>query len=133
MSVELNFDDKVLYNKLNQYFNDDIKLTLKFRDKVFILTKSDIFYEINTKNEKLSYFILNDDKQVIETMIVKELNNKGVNNLISGGFNCIARTNDNKFYFIGKKISEVKEILSDLNVIDVKCGLFHTLLLTPSG
>jgi hypothetical protein len=133
MSVDLNFDDKVLYNKLNEYFNDDIKLSLKFRDKVFILTKSDIFYEINIRNEKLLYFILNDEKQVIESMIVKEISNKGVCNLISGEVNCIARTNDNKFYFIGQKVSKVNEISSDLNIIDVKCGLFHTLLLTSSS
>ncbi len=39
MSIELNFDDKVLYNKLNQYFYNNIKFSLKTEDKVFILTK----------------------------------------------------------------------------------------------
>jgi hypothetical protein len=107
-------------------------LSLKFRDKVFILTKSDIFYEINVRNEKLSYFILNDEKQVIESMIVKELSNIGVDNLISGEFNCIARTNDNKFYSICHNKLKVNQVLSDLNINDVKCGSDHTLLLTSS-
>jgi hypothetical protein len=135
MPIELNFGDKVLYNKLSQYFfkNTGIKFSLKIEDKVFILTKNDIFYEINIRNEKLSYFILNDDKQVIESMIVKELSNKGVDNLICGEDHYIARTNDNKFYFIGNNKLEVNEVLSDLNIIDVKCGYSHTLLLTSSG
>jgi hypothetical protein len=59
MSIELNFDDKVLYNKLNQYFYNNIKFSLKTEDKVFILTKNDIFYEINIRNGKLFYFMEN--------------------------------------------------------------------------
>jgi serine/threonine protein kinase len=133
MSIELNYDDKVLYNELNQYFYNNIKFSLKIDDKVFILTKSDIFYEINIRNEKLSYFILNDDKQVIESMIVEKLSNKGVDNLIYGKDHCIARTNGNKLYFIGYNKLEVNEVLSDLNISDVKYGYSHTLLLTSSG
>jgi alpha-tubulin suppressor-like RCC1 family protein len=66
-------------------------------------------------------------------MIVEELSNKGVNNFIFGENHYIARINDNKFYFIGKNKLEVNEKLSDLNIIDVKCGYSHTLLLTSSG
>ncbi len=66
-------------------------------------------------------------------MIVEELSNKGVDNLICGKDHYIAQTNDNKFYFIGYNKLEVNEVLSDLNISDVKCGYSHTLLLTSSG
>jgi hypothetical protein len=44
----LSFDNKVLYNKLNEYFGENnLKLTLKTYDKLLIISKNDIFYEID--------------------------------------------------------------------------------------
>jgi hypothetical protein len=37
---------KVLSNKLKDYFKDNIRLALKTEDKMFIITKSGIFYLI---------------------------------------------------------------------------------------
>jgi alpha-tubulin suppressor-like RCC1 family protein len=133
MSINLNFDDKVLYKKLSEYFGDNIKYSLKTEHKLFIITKSDIFYEIDITNLKPSYFILYDNKEIIESMIVKDLCNKGVNDLICGKLHCIALTNDNKFYFNGVNESEVEKVLNDLNISDVKCGSYHALFLTSSG
>jgi tRNA A-37 threonylcarbamoyl transferase component Bud32 len=123
----------VLYNKLNNYFNNSIKLSLKTKYNIFIITKNDIFYEINLENWKLQYFILNNDKNIIECTKVEELCNKGVYDLICGVDQYIARINENKFYFIGKNKLDVNEIISDLNIKDVKCGYSHTLFLTSSG
>jgi hypothetical protein len=133
MSINLNFNDKVLYKKLSEYFADNIKYSLKTEDKLFIITKSDIFYEIDITNPQLSYFILYNDKNKIESMIVKDLCNKGVNNLICGEYDYVARTNHNKFYFNGRCKSKVENFFNDLNISDVKCGSFHTLLQTSSG
>jgi hypothetical protein len=70
-------------------------------------------------------------------MIVKDLCNKGVNDLICGKFFYIARTNDNRFYlnFVYDLVYEsfVEKVLNDLNIIDMKCGSFHALFLTSSG
>jgi hypothetical protein len=135
MSINLNFDDKVLYKKLSEYFSDNIKYSLKTEDKLFIITKSDIFYEIDITNPKLSYFILCNDQKKIESMIVKDLCKKGVNHLICGKLHYIARTNDNKFCFDSLVLykSEVEKVLNDLNISDVKCGSCHALFLTSSG
>jgi hypothetical protein len=36
----------MLSNKLKDYFKNNIKLCLKSRDKIFIISKSDVIYEI---------------------------------------------------------------------------------------
>jgi hypothetical protein len=51
------FDNNILSNKLNVYFNNNIKVCLKVREMSFIINKSDVFYEIDFYNENIKKFI----------------------------------------------------------------------------
>jgi tRNA A-37 threonylcarbamoyl transferase component Bud32 len=133
MSFNLDYSNKVLYNKLNQYFNNNIKLSLKTENKLFIITNNDVFYEIKLYDQKIPKFVLADDKEVIESMIVEELSNKKVIDLCCGHKHYVTRTIDNEYYFMGENKLEVNEIISGLNIADVKCGVEHTMILTESG
>jgi hypothetical protein len=53
METKLN-SNKVLFNKLNDYFKHDIKLSIKAFRYLIIVTKEDLFYCINNDNENLS-------------------------------------------------------------------------------
>jgi hypothetical protein len=133
MEIKLDFENKVLCNKLNEYFNNNIKFSINISNKVLINTKIDLFYEIDIYSEKIPLFVLNNDNSIIESMIVEELCNKRIESLTSGYIHYIVRTIDNEFFFKGKNEFEVNKVLNDLNIIDIKCGAFHTLVLTSSG
>jgi alpha-tubulin suppressor-like RCC1 family protein len=140
MDKNQTFDNKSIYKKLKHYFENNVKLSLKTKENLFIITKSDIFYEIDIYDEK----ILSNDNSIIESMSVEELCKKKVIDLKYGLYHYIARTSDGKNYYWGfreyrhsdvsqRNKPELNEYLSDLNIVDIKCGAFHTLALTSSG
>jgi alpha-tubulin suppressor-like RCC1 family protein len=172
--MNLKFDKKVLFNKLNTYFYDNIRFLLKTPNKIFIITKNDVFYEINIYDENFPSFVLCDDNQVIESMIVKHLSGKNIIDLSHGFCHYIARNDRNEIFCWGnnsfgqlgngkrdnKTISkdfinalrnksenfmlsslygtqqsepELNEILNGLNIVDVKCGFWHSLALSKNG
>jgi alpha-tubulin suppressor-like RCC1 family protein len=101
MNENSSTDNKVLSNKLKDYFNDNIKLSLKTENKLFIVTKNDIFYEIDIYDENVHLFISNNDNSLIERTIVEELCHKEINDLSFGYYHYIARTASNKVYSWG--------------------------------
>jgi hypothetical protein len=152
-------------------------MTLKTRDKMFIITNDDLFYEINIFNEKFLSFFLCDDNSIIELMIVKELSGKNIID-ISYGFCHFFAWNDRKevFFWVSNGCGQLGErddkntsmevinalrhsenlessensmphrfqgknhnkpelnvLLSNLNIVDVKCGFWHSLALTKDG
>jgi len=80
METKLN-TNKVLFNKLNDYFKHNIRMSLEFRKTLIIITKEDLFYCININNENIQSFIINNDNSVIESMIIKDLCFKQINDL----------------------------------------------------
>jgi alpha-tubulin suppressor-like RCC1 family protein len=144
-------ENNMLSNKLKHYFNNKIKLWSKSDDKIFIISKSDIFYQIDIYNENISEFIVSNENSIIESMIVKDLCNKNIIDLRYGLHHYIARTIDNKIYCWGNNCwaqlgngskdenpvqennPELNEFLSDLNITVIKCGAHHSLALTQSG
>jgi alpha-tubulin suppressor-like RCC1 family protein len=144
-------DNNILSNKLKDYFENNIKLWLKSENKIFIINKSDVFYQIDIYNQIISKFIESNDKSIIESMIVKELCNKNIIDLSYGLHHYIARTINNKIYCWGnnywrqlgngcedeKPVQEnnpvLNESLSVLDITVIKCGASHSLALTQSG
>jgi hypothetical protein len=134
MSSKLNFDNKVLYNKLNEHFGVNLKITLKFYNRILIITKSDLFYEIDINDANIPSYVLTNDNSIIESMINKTLCSKGIIDLIPGWNEYITRTIDNNIYFEnGINNIGINEVFSDLNIDAIKCGEKHTLVLTSSG
>jgi tRNA A-37 threonylcarbamoyl transferase component Bud32 len=143
--------ENIISNKLKHYFNNYIKLWLKSKDKIFIINKSDVFYQIDIYNENISKFIESNENSIIGSMIVKDLCNKNIIDLSYGLCHYIARTRDNKIYCWGNNFwsqlgngrkdenpvqennPELNELLSDLNITGIKCGSRHSLALTQSG
>jgi hypothetical protein len=60
METKLN-SNKVLFNKLNDYFKDNIRISLKCYYILIIITKEDLFYCIDIYNENIPSFIVNND------------------------------------------------------------------------
>jgi hypothetical protein len=151
MDQKPGFDDNVLSHKLKDYFKNNVKLALKTENKVFIVTKEDIFYELDIYDENVRLFLLSDNNLILQKFIVKELCYKEIIDLINGEYHYIARTNDNKIYCWGNNYwgqlgngkededpkvynkPELNVLLSDLSVSVVKCGANHSLALTKSG
>jgi alpha-tubulin suppressor-like RCC1 family protein len=151
MAYNSKSDYNVLSKKLKEYFKDNIKQSLKFNNKLFIVTKSDDFYEIDIYNENILSFVSSSDYSIIETMIIKELCNKNILDLRSGADHYFARINGNEIYFwgdnylgqlgIGKrdevlknhKNPEIHQFLSQLSIYSLDCGYFHTIALTKNG
>lgn len=145
--------NKGLFRRLNDYFKDDIKLSHVAQNNVLIVTKDDKVYQID-RFVKQSYFSIaytNDEtmiKEFIQKSILNELCYKNVVDFRCSAIHTIARTADGKIYVWGKndggilgngfedeKVYEPKlnEYLNHLNIIDMSCGFFHTLLLTSDG
>jgi alpha-tubulin suppressor-like RCC1 family protein len=101
MAMNLAFDNKVLFNKLNEYFFDNIKMSLKTPDKIFMITKDDTFYEINIYDEKFLSFVLYNDDSVIKSMTVEKLTAKNIIDLSYGFCHYIARNNKNEIFCWG--------------------------------
>jgi hypothetical protein len=96
METNSSFNTNLLSNKLKNHFDLNIEFILKYSNKVFIITKSDIFYEIDIKDETILSFILNNDKSILESkMIVKQLCHKNTIDLSYGFSHYFARTIDN--------------------------------------
>ena len=74
MALNLKFDNKVVFKKLNEYFHNNIKMSFKTPNKIFIITKEDIFYEIHIYDDFLepltsflqrhSLLTLKEDKKI---------------------------------------------------------------------
>jgi alpha-tubulin suppressor-like RCC1 family protein len=144
-------ENNMLSIKLIDYFNNNIKLWSKSKDKIFIINKSDVFYEIDIYNENISQFFESNDNSIIESMIVKELCFKKIVDLSYGLYHYIARTIDYKIYCWGNNYwsqlgnrgedeypvrennPELNELLSGLNITVIKCGAYHSMALTLSG
>lgn len=101
MELNLKFDNKVVFNKLNEYFRNNIKISLKTFNKVFILTKEDKFYEINIYDQNFLSFVLWNENSVIESMIVEDLSFKNIVDLSYGFCHYIARNDENKIFCWG--------------------------------
>ncbi len=101
MTVNLDFDYKILFNKLNNYFFNNVKLSLKTPNKIFIITKTDVFYEINIYDESFQSFILCDDDSFIESMIVKQLSGKNIIDMSYGFCHYIAWNDKSEIYCWG--------------------------------
>jgi hypothetical protein len=68
MSQDLSLDNNVLSNKLKHHFKDNIKLSLKTEDKIFIKW---YFYKININEIHSELFLESGDYSIIEEMKVK--------------------------------------------------------------
>jgi hypothetical protein len=128
--------NKVLFNKLNDYFKDKIKISFIDFNVLIIITKKDLFYCIDIENENIPSFIINDDNSVIDQMIIKDLCYKQINDLYIFGYYispkyCFAR-NDNEYniYYYDIEYGVIKEYISDEKIIDMCCGSEHSILLT---
>jgi hypothetical protein len=100
--MNLEFVDKVLFNKLNKYFGDNIRMSLKTPNKIFIITtKEDDFYEINIYDENIPSFVLCDNNQIIESMNVKYLSKKNIIDLSYGFCHYFARNDKNEIFCWG--------------------------------
>jgi alpha-tubulin suppressor-like RCC1 family protein len=144
-------ENNMLSNVLKHCFNNDIKLWSKSEHKIFIINKSDVFYQIDIYNENIPKFIASNQNSIIESMVVKDLCNKNIIDLSYGLHHYIARTIDNNIYCwsnnfwtqlfnrrkdenpVQENNPELNELLSDLNITVIKCGAYHSLALTQSG
>jgi hypothetical protein len=136
--------NKVLFNKLNEYFKNNVKMSLFYRLKSFIdkeiliiITKVDLFYCIDIDNKNILSFIIKDDEQVIHNMIVKDLCHKQINDMkivvgILDKCYCFAR-NEYIIYWYDILNGVMKEYISQELIIDMCCSAWHSILLTQSG
>jgi hypothetical protein len=58
METKLN-TNKVLFNKLNDYFKYNIRISLMNREILIIITKKDLFYCIDFESKNVESFIIN--------------------------------------------------------------------------
>jgi hypothetical protein len=99
------YNDEIFLNKLNEYFSENIRLTFKIFEsfqtdiKLYIITKIDLFYEIDLKNKNVPSFIINNDYSVIDSMIVHDLYDKQIVDIIPCARFCFARNNENIIYY----------------------------------
>jgi hypothetical protein len=136
MATKFN-SEKVLFNKLNHYFKDKVRMSLIFSPFLIIITKEDLFYCINIDNENIPSFIINDDKQVIQDMIAKDLCHKQINDLFIGidfkcRYYCFARNEYNIYlYYIFDGV--MREYISRELITNMCWDQKHSILLTQSG
>jgi hypothetical protein len=131
------YTNRILFNKLNDYFKDNIKLSNICNWYLLIITKDDMFYCINIEDENISSYIINNDKSVIDEMIIKDLCYKQINDLyVCYGkyfeYYCFAR-NEYNIYYYDIKYGVMKEYICEEKVVDICCGDKHSILLTQSG
>jgi hypothetical protein len=133
METKLN-SNKVLFNKLNHYFKDNIKMSLKCGISLIIITKEDLFYCIHINNENIPSFIINNDNSVIESMIIKNLCQKQINDIkINYSSEYYFARNEYNIYCYDIEYGVMKEYSSEEKIIDMCCGSEHSILLTQSG
>jgi alpha-tubulin suppressor-like RCC1 family protein len=133
METKLNLN-KVLFNKLNNYFKDNTRISLICDKILIIVTKEDLFYCIDICNENIASFIINDDNSVIQSMIIKDLCYKQINDIKISYWSdyCFAR-NENNIYCYDIENGVIKEYISEQKIIDMCCDIGHPILLTQSG
>ncbi len=133
MATNFNFN-KVLFNKLNEYFKHNIRMSVMRGEILIVVTKEDLFYCIDIDNENILSFIINDDNKVIEDMIIQDLCHKQINDIKINDFSryCFAR-NEYNIYYYDIKYGVMKEYISQEKIIDMCCGYEHPILLTRSG
>jgi hypothetical protein len=159
MATLLN-SNKVLFNKLNHYFKDNIRMSLKRYKKYIIVTKDDLFYCIDIRNDNIPSFIVNDDNSVIQNMIIQDLCHKQINDininecrtypygetlypyptrstfLTQSGK--VYEANEDEIFNSEKYIHfELKSFknysFKNEKIVMISCGLEHSLALTESG
>jgi hypothetical protein len=141
----------MLSNKLTDYFKDNINVSLRINEKIFIVSKKDIFYEINIYDENIALYVKNNDTSIIESMKVDELCYKNIIEITQGYNHYIARTYGNDIYCwgnnyfgqlgSGKEDKDTKNynkpflntLLTELEIEIIKCGAFHSIALTKNG
>jgi hypothetical protein len=135
METKLN-NNKVLFNKLSDYFKDNVRISLINKENLFIITKGDMFYCIDINNENISSFIKNNDNSVIESMIIKDLCLKQINDLNIGyncrGYYCFA-SNEYNIYYYDIEYGVMKGYISEEKIIDISYYYKHSIFLTQSG
>ncbi len=68
-------------HKLSDYFKNNIKISLINKEILTIITKEDSFYCIDIENKNISSFNINNVNSVIESMIIKDLCYKQINDI----------------------------------------------------
>jgi hypothetical protein len=142
METEL-ITNKVLFNKLNNYFKDNIRTSLINKERnseingevLIVITKEDLFYCIEIGDENVSSFILKDDNSV-DLMIIEDLCFKQINDLYICYFFeliYIFARNEYNVYYYDIEYRVMKEYISEEKIIDMCCGHRRSILLTQSG
>jgi alpha-tubulin suppressor-like RCC1 family protein len=138
------FDDD---NIFLEHFGNDVRLSMRTDSVLILITKSDLFYEMNILSLKDKY-LKTDVKTLIDFMLIKEMCYKGIIELIPGISHIFARAYDNNIYCWGNNFfgqlgngkrdedtkqfnkHELNVFLSDLNIEILECGGIHSLALT---
>ena len=141
---------KVL-NDLKEDFKQNIKILYVFKDywnkeNVFLVTNDDKVYCFGSNSYGLLGF--GHDNEVNELTLNQELSHKQIIDFKNSYYHVIARTSDEKVYCWGYndrgclgngkndyKIykPELNQYLSEKQIIDICCGVCHTIVLTISG
>jgi hypothetical protein len=82
---------------LNQYFNNNIKLTFISFDEVIIVTKEDLVYKIGI-DDNCALLVLEPENSFIDLSIVEKLCFKEIIDLVSGLSYVFARTSEEEIY-----------------------------------
>jgi hypothetical protein len=138
------YHNRIFFNKLNEDFEGNILLSFKTQDEnsetdiyVFLITREDLLYCIDLKDCNIPSFVLNNEQSVIESMFVKELSNKSINDLCFLHFwnHCFARNsnNDSTIYRFNCINRRVNKYTFDEKIIDMCSGFYNSLFLTQSG
>lgn len=124
----------VLYRVLNDYFSDNISLSFKtYRNTIFIITKEDLFYNIDIKNKNISSFILKNDRSIIQSMMVENLSHKSIIDLVHQFPYLIAINSLNQIFLWNEYKGDVIQYTSNEKIIDFCCYLEYPLILTKNG
>jgi RCC1 and BTB domain-containing protein len=138
-------------NKLKPEFKQRVKILYVFQDwrkeyNVLIVTKDDKTYAFG-KNSR-SQLGFGHREVVTEIQIVKELCDQQIIDFANGDRHCIARNSRGKVYCWGSNYSgllgigsqdesyhkpKLNQYLNNEFVIDISCGVYHSLVLTNCG
>jgi alpha-tubulin suppressor-like RCC1 family protein len=145
--------NKRLHKRLSQYFNNNIKLSFVAKENVIIVTKDNRVYQFDELvTETYTSIAYTCDESVVMTLIknsiLEELCDKKIIDIKNGSSHTIARISDGNVYVWGENVygvignglqdieifkPKLNEYLLDLNIIDMSCGYYHTIVLTSSG
>jgi hypothetical protein len=143
MTTEL-FDFIDLFEKLDHYFEDNIRLSVKtFTDNqnydryILIITKDDLFYRIDLKDDNIPNFILNNDEAVIESMRVEELSQKEITDYVDCYPYHLKRNYGYYNNYLNNFSGNVEEYVEYETISEFDCHnwdeYYFPLLLTRSG